>query len=269
MPDLARFGTNAPRPRALEDTLEWAAANRFGWVDFNADAAPNGVHDFDDARVRRVRDLCARHGLKVGIHTSSAVNNAEVAPYVGDAVDAYLRANVELAARLGCGWVIVHGGYHFGDVARRREAAVARLQRLLTVAEGHRMPLWFENHNKEPDRAEIHYIPDNVEELRWYLEAPGLADSPLFRWSFNAAHAFLVPEGIPGFIAAFGVERIAQVRLTDNTGEYEVHLVPGQGRIDFPDLFRRLAAAGYGGPFSLDFGTDEDKIRVRDEWLAL
>jgi sugar phosphate isomerase/epimerase len=270
MPAAARLGTNAPRQRPLEDTLEWAAANGFTSVDFNADAAPNGPGDFPADRVRRVRDLCARHGLGIGIHTSSAVNNAEVAPYVGEAVDAYLRANVELAERLGGGWVIVHGGYHFtSDVDRRREAAVARLRRLLEVAERHRVPLWLENHNKEPDRAEIHYLPMNVEELRWFLEAPGLSDSPWLRWSFNAAHAHLVPEGVPGFLEAFGVDRIAQVRLADNTGEYEVHLVPGQGTIDFQDLFRRLDRAGYTGPYSLDFGTDEDKIRVRDEWLAL
>ncbi len=62
---------------------------------------------------------------------------------------------------------------------------------------------------------------------------------------------------------------MAQVRLTDNTGDYEVHLVPGLGNIDFSDLFRRLDAAGYTGPFSLDFGTDEDKIRIRDAWVRL
>ncbi len=269
MPTAERFGFNAPRLRPLEATLEWAAANRFSYVDFNADAAPNGVHDFDDARARHVRDLSQRHGLHIGIHTSSAVNNAEVAPFVADAVDEYLRANVELAERLGCEWVIVHGGYHFGDVQRRRDVAVSRLQRLHEFAVARQVPLWFENHNKEPDRAEIHYIPDNVEELRWFLEAPGLADSPWFRWSFNAAHAHLVPEGVAGFLDAFGVERIAQVRLTDNTGEYEVHLVPGQGTIDFPDIFRRLDRAGYGGPFALDFGADEDKVRVRDGWLGL
>ena len=62
---------------------------------------------------------------------------------------------------------------------------------------------------------------------------------------------------------------MAQVRLTDNTGEYEVHLVPGLGNIDFPDLFRRLDRLGYGGPFSLDFGTDADKLRIRDSgWPA-
>jgi sugar phosphate isomerase/epimerase len=269
MPPIERFGFNASRARPLEQTLRWAAVNRFFYVDFNADAPPNGLRDFDGERIRAVRDLCDRHGIHIGIHTSSAVNNAEVAPLVSEAVDEYLHENVRLARRLGGEWVIVHGGYHFGDVARRRDAAVARLQRLHELARAEQVPLWFENHNTEPERAEIHYIPDNVEELRWFLDAPELRDSPWFRWSFNAAHAHLVPEGIAGFIEAFGVERMAQVRLTDNTGEYEVHLVPGQGTIDFADLFRRLAQARYAGPFSLDFGTDEDKVRVRDQWLGL
>jgi sugar phosphate isomerase/epimerase len=269
VPALERFGFNAPRTRTLEDTLQWAAEQRFHSVDFNADHAPNGLDSFDDARVSAVRGLCERHGIRAGIHTSSAVNNAEIAPFVSEALDEYLRANVRLAKRLGCEWVIVHGGYHFTDVVRRRDAAVARLQRLHEYAAGQQVPLWFENHNTEPERAEIHYMPDNVEELRWFLEAPGLLDSPWFRWSFNAAHAHLVPDGIAGFLQAFGVDHTAQVRLTDNTGEYEVHLVPGQGTIDFPDLFRRLDSAGYTGPFSLDFGGDEDKVRIRDQWLGL
>jgi sugar phosphate isomerase/epimerase len=270
MPAETRFGFNAPRQRSLEDTLAWAGASRFAYVDFNADASPNGVDEFDDARVGRIRDLCQRHGVHIGIHTSSSVNNAEVAPRVAEAVDAYLQANLRLAERLGCEWVIVHGGYHFSsDVEGRRRAAVARLQRLHEAATAAKVPLWFENHNTEPKHAEIHYIPDDVAELRWFLDAPGLTGSPWFRWSFNAAHAHLVPDGIAGFLAAFGVDTIAQVRLTDNSGEYEVHLVPGQGTIDFPDLFRRLDRLGYNGPFSLDFGADADKVSVRDAWLAL
>jgi sugar phosphate isomerase/epimerase len=59
------------------------------------------------------------------------------------------------------------------------------------------------------------------------------------------------------------------VRLTDNPGTYELHVVPGEGVIDFRDVFRRLDAAGYEGLFCLDFGTDDDKVRIRDEWLAL
>jgi len=269
MPTIDRFGTNAPRTRPVEDSLRWAADNRFTGVDFNADAPPNAPDQFDDSRIRTIRDLCDRHAIHLAVHTSSAVNNAEVAPHVSDAVDAYLRGNVELAARLGCAGVIVHGGFHFGDVDRRRDTAIARLQRLLPVAEAHQMPLWFENHNVEPDLAEIHYIPDNVEEHHWFMDAPSLKDHPLFRWTFNVGHAELVPDKTHGFLQAFGIAKMAQVRLCDNPGTYEKHLVPGQGVIDFPTVFHLLAQANYTGPFSLDFGTDADKVRIRDEWLKL
>ena len=75
-------------------------------------------------------------------------------------------------------------------------------------------------------------------------------------------------EGWQGFLDAFGVENIGQVRLNDNTGEYEIHLVPGEGTIDFRDLFAQLNSCGYEGWFSLGFGDDADKVRVRDEFTA-
>jgi sugar phosphate isomerase/epimerase len=216
-----------------------------------------------------VRDLCAAHEIKLVIHTSSAVNNAEVAPFVSDAVDEYLAENVRLAKRLGCAAVIVHGGFHFTDVEKRFKAALDHLRRIADFAAVEQMPLWFENHNVEPEYAEIHYIPDNVEELRWFFDAPGFGDSPWVKWTFNVGHAELVPDKTQGFLDAFAVSRMAQVRLCDNPGTYEKHVVPGEGVIDFVDVFRRLDRAGYTGPFSLDFGTDEDKVRIRDEWLAL
>jgi sugar phosphate isomerase/epimerase len=272
MPPAERFGFNSPAVQPIEQTLRWAAEHGFHHVDFNADRAPN--RDFDAGRVSAVRELCERHIIGLAIHTSSAVNNAEIAPYVSEAVDEYLRDNLRLARRLGGEGVIVHGGFHFTDVDRRRAAAVARLQRLVEFAATERVPLWLENHNTEPEHAEMNYIPDNVDELRWFLEAPGLsastgADNPWFRWSFNAGHANLVADKIPGFLDTFGVARIAQVRIADNYGRYEIHLVPGQGTIDFPDLFRRLDSLAYTGPFSLDFGTLDDKLRIRDQWLNL
>jgi sugar phosphate isomerase/epimerase len=59
------------------------------------------------------------------------------------------------------------------------------------------------------------------------------------------------------------------VRLNDNTGDYEVHLVPGEGTIDFGALFAKLSALGYGDWFSLGFGDEGDKLRVRDWFVTL
>ena len=53
----------------------------------------------------------------------------------------------------------------------------------------------------------------------------------------------LVPEGINGFIDALGLGRCEEVRLADRHGQYEGHLPPGQGRIDFRSSVPRVSTA--------------------------
>ena len=259
-----RFGFDAPRTQPIERSITWAAQHGFRYIDFQADAPPNDIASFDTARVRAVRALCERHEVALGIHPSSAINNAEYVPIMAEAVDDYLAANLDLAVRLGCGWIIGHGGYQFGDLEARRAAAIARMRRLLEGAARNDITVYFENHNREPEHAEMHYLPHTVEETRWFFDA---IESPHFKWAFNVAHGNLVPDGWDGFLAAFGAGNIGQVRLNDNRGDYEVHLVPGEGNIDFAALFTALREAGYEGWFNLGFGGEADKIRVR-EWFA-
>ena len=261
-----RLGFDAPPARRIEESLAWAAASGFRWVDFNADTPLNALETFDSARVASVRDLCERGGIRLAIHPSSAVNCAEVTPIMARASDDYLRANLDLAKRLGCAYVIVHGGYHFSaDAGRRMEAAIQRLRRAIAWAGSLDMPLYLENHNREPDDAEIHYMPHTIAEYRRFFEE---LRSPLLKWSFNIAHAHLEPEGIGGFLDAFGVEHIGQVRVNDNRGTHEEHLVPGEGNIDFQAVLTRLREMGYAGPFCFGFGDEAAKLRVRDTFLA-
>src|SRR5262245_21560952 len=250
----------------LEDALAAAARHGYFYLDFNADHGPNHLDHWDAARARAVRDACARHGIHLGLHTLSGVNVAEFSPRVAEGVDAYLQANVDLAGHLGCEWIIVHAGFHFGtNVPARRAASLERLTRLTAYAERAGARLLLENLNAEPERAEVHYLAHTVEECRPYFEE---IQSAAFGWAFTVNHAHLVPEGIGGFLDAFGVARIGEVRLADNTGEYEIHLRPGEGTIDFRALFRRLEASGYRHHYAMAFGNDDDKVAARDVFAA-
>jgi sugar phosphate isomerase/epimerase len=256
-----RIGYDAGGTR-LEDALAWAAANGIHYVDFNADRAANHLQSWSEERVQAVRATCARHDIHLGLHTLSAVNVAEFSPFVSDAVDAYLRANIDFAQRLGCEWLVVHAGYHFSsDVEARMAASLDHLQRAVDYAEKAGARLLLENLNFEPNDAEIHYLAHNVEECRYYFEAIA---SPHLGWAFTVNHAHLVPEGIDGFLDAFGIGRIGEVRLADNLGDKEVHLKPGEGNIDFAALFTRLESAGYRGHYMMAFGNQADKLEARD-----
>ncbi len=258
-----RIGVDIGRRLRLEEAILWAARNDVRIIDIELDSEANMLTSFDDGRCISIRAACAKYGVRLGLHTLSAVNVAEYSPYVGEAVDAYLMAYVDAATRLGAEWVVVHAGYHFtSDRDARMRAGLDRLRRVVAYAERAGVPILLENLNKEPTGAEVHYLAHTIAEWRFYFER---IHSPVFRLSFTANHAHLVPEGIVGFVEALDMERVAEVRLADcfRNGN-EVHLKPGAGDIDFADLFRRVETTGFAGHYINAFGSLDDMLAARD-----
>jgi sugar phosphate isomerase/epimerase len=259
-----RLGTGPGGPN-LEEGLVWAAENDFHFVDFGADHGSNALSTWSDERVGSVRRFCEEHDLHLGIHTLSAVNVAEFSPYMSEGVDAYIRANVELGARLGVHHVITHAGLHqSSELDLRTQASLEHLTRAAAYASQLGVTLLLENLNVEPPEAEVHYMGHSIEELSFYfsrIPAEGL------KWGFSANHMHLLPGDFDAFVDAFGVERIGLVLVADNRGQYEEHLLPGQGTMDFHRLFSRLEGDGYRGPYMLTFGNREQKLAGREYLL--
>jgi sugar phosphate isomerase/epimerase len=258
-----RIGVDIGRRLKLEEAVEWAARHDVRGIDIQLDTAENALTSFDDARAGAVRASCEKHGIHLGLHTLSAVNVAEYSPYVGEAVDQYLRAYVDASSKLGAAWIVVHAGYHFtADKEQRMAAGLERLKRIVDYAERHQAVLLLENLNKEPADAEVHYLAHTIEEWRYYFER---IRSPSFRLSFTVNHAHLVPEGIAGFVDALDMDRVGEVRLADCfRNGHEVHLKPGAGDLDFADMFRRIEGKGFKGHYTNAFGSLDDMLSARD-----
>ncbi|HEV8679044.1 MAG TPA: TIM barrel protein [Stellaceae bacterium] len=263
-----RIGVDVGRKLPLEDAVTWAAAHDVHFVDVQLDTGANALSTIDAPRAAALRQRCERHGVHLGLHTSSAVNVAEYAPHVGDAVERYLEAYVDAARMLGAEWIVVHAGFHFtSDIEERMRAGLARLQRIARYAEPKRALILLENLNKEPASAEVHYLAHTVEEWRFYFER---IQSPAFRLSFTVNHAHLVPEGVAGFVEALDMARVEEVRLADcwRNGD-EVHLAPGAGDLDFADMFRRVEENGFHGHYMNAFGSLDDMLKGRDALVRL
>jgi sugar phosphate isomerase/epimerase len=263
-----RIGIDVGRKLALEDAVAWAAANGVRFVDVQLDTGANALGTIDERRAAALRSGCERHGIHLGLHTASAVNVAEYAPHVGDAVERYLEAYVDAARLLGAEWIVMHAGFHFtSDRDERIAAGRERLRRIAGYAEQKGALILLENLNKEPEAAEVHYLAHTVEEWRFYFDA---IQSPAFRLSFTVNHAHLVPEGVAGFVDALDMGRVEEVRLADcwRNGN-EVHLKPGAGNLDFADMFRRVEGAGFGGHYMNAFGSLDDMLKGRDDLVRL
>ena len=258
-----RIGIDLGRKIRLEEGIEWAAKNQVRYIDIQLDTAANALTTFDDKRAASVRAACEKHGVHLGLHTLSAVNVAEYSPYVGDAVDEYLKSYIDIYSKLGAEWIVMHAGYHFSkDKELRMKTGLERLKRIAGYAERKKARILLENLNKEPEDAEVHYLAHTIEEWRYYW---GLLSSPALRLSFTVNHAHLVPEGIEGFVAALDMSQVGEVRLADTLRNgYEVHMKPGTGNLDFGDMFRRVEGKGFKGHYTNAFGSLDDMLAARD-----
>ena len=258
---LDRIGVDISRRLKLEDAIEWAAKNRLRHIDIQLDTGENALPKFDTRRCTAVRKLLDKHGIALGLHTNSAVNVAEYSPVVSDAVTNYLKRYVDLVGKLGASWTEMHAGYHFTkDKKARMEAGKERLKTVVAYAEKKKVLVLLENLNKEPEKAEVHYLAHTVEEWQYYWDIK----SPCFKLCFTANHAHLVPEGVEGFVAALDFKRVGEVRLADTwRNGHEIHLKPGAGDMDFGTMFKLIEGAGYRGYYTNAFATLDDMAAAR------
>ncbi|MFB6112488.1 MAG: sugar phosphate isomerase/epimerase family protein [Halodesulfurarchaeum sp.] len=266
-----RIGVDLGTEYSILGAVEWAAEHDVQYVDVNLDETDLDPGTYDEAVAGEIRSICDNHDVHLGLHTLSSVNVAETSPIVGDAVEEYHRAYVDIAERVGAEWIVVHGGYHqsYGfdpGVDARIETAVDRLSSIASYADGTGVRVLLENHNKEPPDAEMHYIPATLAETKQYFSALPEAVG----WAFNPPHANLQPEGISGFIDALDVDRCGEVRLNDNRGDVEEHLPLGAGTIDFESLVTRLETeAGYEGHYTIAVGSPDEMLEDREYLLEL
>ena len=262
-----RIGIDIGRRISVEDGLEWAAKNDVHFIDVQTDIHPNALESFDAERIAGVRALKEKHNINLGLHTLSGVNVAEFSPFCRDAVDAYLKAYIDLAPLVGADWIVVHGGYHFTTCRTlRMQTAIDRLKRMASYAEEKGVLLLLENLNWEPVLAEVNYMPVTPAETMHFLTE---INSPAVRWSFTANHAHFLPGvGISNFIDAVDFSLCHEVRLADNNGSYEIHQRPGEGTIDFGAMFKKIEGLGYKGHYTNGFTTIEDMLTGRDFMVA-
>ena len=111
---------------------------------------------------------------------------------------------------------------------------IERIRRIVKTAEEAGVDIAFENLRR---LDYLQYVYDNV-------------PSPRAKFCFYSGHHnYLCPEA--DLFERYG-DRLVAVHLHDNFGDYDWHMIPFDGRVDFDWVTRGLAAVGYSGPVSLE-----------------
>lgn len=243
-----------------------ARRHHVGWLEFSCQNPVNFPQTFDRARIRRVRSLIERSGIRCGLHSASFVNTAEIMPTVRKAAAAHLREYVDLTAALGCEYLVVHCGFHFSVYLDRvRRAMYETMARCVEYGERRRVPLVIENMNRLPGDSEFQYLGVTVEEFKDLFRR---IRSPYLGLALDVAHCELLPGGTVPFVRAFP-DRIHSAQLSDNRGTVDEHLAIGDGRIDFAPVLAALDSIRFAGPLIIEVFDVPKKLRSKTRLLRL
>lgn len=172
----------------------------------------------------------------------------------GAAVHEISRA-AEAAATIGARYFVLHPGPETTGVPRdqrpdRMDCAVEALDRIAWRAGELGVRLVLEN-------MLPHLFAGHVRDLLWLL---GALASTNVGVCLDTGHAHL--SGDLGHVAHKLSGHLWMVHASDNRGERDDHLPPGEGAIAWDELMRQLAAAHFSGAFILELAPEDDRARL-------
>ncbi len=161
----------------------------------------------------------------------------------------------EAAAVLGARYFVLHPGPETTGVPRaerldRMDCAVEALDRIAWRAGELGVQLVLEN-------MLPHLFAGHVRDLLWLLGALASTNVGI---CLDTGHAFL--SGDLRHVAHKLAGHLWMVHASDNRGERDDHLPPGEGAIQWPDLLRQLSAAHFAGTFILELAAEEHPVQL-------
>jgi sugar phosphate isomerase/epimerase len=250
----------------VERYFPLAQQHHVSWLEFGCQNPMNFPHTFHNERMRRVRRLMERSGVRCGLHSASFVNSAEIMPAVRKAAEEHLKEYIDLAAALGCEYLVIHCGFHFSVYLERVRAALREtFARAVEYGERRRVPLVIENMNRLPPESEFQYLGVTVEE---FTDLFRRIRSPYLGLALDVAHCHLLPGGVARFIRSFP-DRIQAVQLSDNYGTVDQHLTIGDGTVDFCHVLHLLRGIHFSGPLIIELTDVRKKLRSHSRLLRL
>jgi len=174
----------------------------------------------------------------------------------GAAMYGYYLELIGECAQCGIPAFVIHVGCGGGYLPPMSKVSVARLRRMIDMAERLGVNIAVENQC------------DPIKNIR-VMEILELFDSTRFGLCYDSGHGNHANSNGTGkeLLRRFG-HRLMALHLHDNDGTGDQHRLPFDGSIDWPALMRQIEALGYRGPTTLEMGGPYPELTA-EEFLRL
>lgn len=163
--------------------------------------------------------------------------------------------NISAAQTLGATCVRITAGQIHPENSYERGMALAveGIQRALDYADGKGVQLAYENHYKDYFWQE----PDFSQKAEVFLDVLNrLSDTPL-KVNFDCSNQVMIGED-PVALLDQVLPYVVHVHCSDRIAPNEYrHAITGEGIVNYPAIFSKLAASGYAGWLSIEYNGTE------------
>lgn len=240
------FGFNVVR-KPVEEYFDYASEHGLTHLEIDLIKEHSYIETFDEKRINTLRRLSEKFGITLSLHTPFTINPSDQIPMIRDANIAYLEECVSAANKLDATHITTHIGYCLGFEQWKKRALVRlvkNLKEVLKDCQKLKVKLAIENVNPMPERCELFYLGDSLEDLEFLFSE---IESPYLNLCLDTGHAN-TNEGPLAYIRRFG-SKIVNVHFHDNSGKYDDHLDVGEGTISWREVADSFESIGFCGPF--------------------
>ncbi len=246
------YSTNAYMRFSLEEALARVARLGYEAVELMADTPHAWPEDTGPERVDEIRCLLDHYGLSVSNMNAFMMNQIgdprqpywhpswiEPDPAYRQVRIDHTKRALSLARALGIPHISTEPGGPIADASEREDAMSLFVEMLTPVLE-----------HAERERVVLLIEPEPgllIENAAQFLDLRSRTGSPWLGLNYDVGHFFCVAEPLGESIRRLA-PHIQHVHVEDiDADRKHHHLVPGDGAIDFDEVFSALRAVGYNG----------------------
>ncbi|MFE6183004.1 sugar phosphate isomerase/epimerase family protein [Streptomyces sp. NPDC056465] len=258
-------GVAVQRYLTAEEGLIAAREERCSHWYVDASLMEDMPHNWSEDRSRRLVEAAAEQGLSPILHGNFRAPLASEIPEIQAASLDYVRSEIDLAARIEAGALVIHGGAFIEPrpTKAHRDAALERFVSLLSVIEREAadkgVEVWLENLSYYPKFRPFSYVFTREADFRSVLDA-----IPQIKFVLDVGHANVNQSlALPAFEAF--APSIAALSLSNNEGNQDAHLSLADGTLSVRELTDAIRAQNWSGIIA--FETRNDSVEAGVNYL--
>jgi sugar phosphate isomerase/epimerase len=246
-------------PRPLEETFDILRQQPWNGIELMPQSPQECRPEFAD----KLLELSDGHFDFCGIHFPQIVGAFLYNPYPSafQYGQSLCRDLGELAGRLGCTTIVVHGPWENMSKGAFFEATLANFRLLCDTSIQHDVIIALENTPGSPLGASPEIM----------MEFARLIDRPNLGFTFDITHTYQMSQDPMDYIR--DLPSIAHIHASDyDLKTNQRHTPPGQGDVDWTAIIGALRKKGFAGNFMLELlpkALGDDPVKTLQECTAL